>query len=96
MPVLDRVRGGEVVVLARVDHDSRERDDPPRKMLVDQGSLHVDVAEKNPVHRVVEQKVQPLHRAQSGDLRHAKPRAVVREPNVAPELAGSRRRAPRA
>jgi hypothetical protein len=60
---------GQVVVLAGVDHDARARVEHAREVLVDERALHVDVAEEDAVHRVVEQHVEPLergHRAISG------------------------------
>jgi hypothetical protein len=38
-------------------------DDPPREVLIDEGALHVDVAEEDAVHRVVEEHVEALHAA---------------------------------
>ena len=69
--LLHGVGGGQVVVLAGVDDDAGARDDPPRDVLVDEGAAHVDVAEEDPVHRVVEEHVEPLDRGHPGDLRHA-------------------------
>ena len=50
-------------------------------------AAHVDVAEEDPVHRVVEEHVEPLDRGHPGDLRHAEARRVVRLVDVAPVLA---------
>jgi hypothetical protein len=81
-----RVGGGQVVVFAGVDDDAGVGIDHAREELVDEGALHVDVAEDDAVHRVVEHHVQPLHGAHGGDLGHAQARAVVGQPDVAPEL----------
>ena len=83
--MLHRVGGRQVVVLAGVDDDPAARVELPREVLVDERALHVDVAEQDPVHRVVEQHVEPLERRGRGDLRHAQPAGVVGEHHVAPE-----------
>ena len=57
--LLEGIRGREVVVLARVDDDAGTRVDEPAKVLVDERPLHVDVAEDDPVHRVVEHHCWP-------------------------------------
>ena len=83
---LDRVGGGQVVVLAGVDDDPGAGVHLPAEPLVDEGPDRVDVAEQDPVHRVVEHHVQPLEPGQRGDLRHAQPGGVVGQPDVAAEL----------
>ena len=45
-----------------------------REPLVDERPDRVDVAEQDPVHRVVEHHVEPLQPGQRGDLRHAQAR----------------------
>ncbi len=84
--LVDGVRGGEVVVLAGVDDDPGAGVHHPAEPLVDEGALRVDVAEEDPVHRVVEHHVQPLQAGQDGDLGHAQARRVVGQPDVAAEL----------
>jgi hypothetical protein len=87
--LLDGVGGREIVVLAGVDNNPGLGVEHARKMLVDERAAHVDVAEKNPVHRVVEQHVEPLERGERCDLRHAETARVVRQHDVAAEtLAG--------
>ena len=83
---LVRVGRGDVVVLAGVDDDLREGADAAREVLVAERALHVDVAEEDPVHGVVEQHVEPLVRRHERDLLHAEPGAVVGEVDVATEL----------
>ena len=85
--LLHGVGGGEVVVLAGVDDDAGARDDPAREVLIDEGAPHVDVAEEDAVHGVVEQHVEPLDRRHPGDLGHAQAGRVVGLPDVAAELA---------
>ena len=58
-------------------------------MLIDERSAHIDVAEQNPVHRIVQKAVQAFHRRQRGYLRHAKARAVVGEANILADLLPS-------
>ena len=77
------VGGGQVVVFAGVDDDAGIGIDHAREKLVDEGALHVDVAEDDAVHRVVEHHVEPLHGAHGGDLRHTQARAVVGQADVA-------------
>ena len=84
--LVDGVGGGEVVVLAGVDDDPGAGVHHPAEPLVDEGALRVDVAEEDPVHRVVEHHVQPLEPGQDGDLRHAQAGRVVGQPDVAAEL----------
>jgi hypothetical protein len=81
--LLHGVGGGQVVVLAGVDDDAGARDEAPRHVLVDEGAAHVDVAEEDPVHRVVEEHVEALDRRHPRDLGHAEPRRVVRLLDVA-------------
>ncbi len=83
---VDGVGGGEVVVLAGVDDDPGARVDLAREPLVDEGPDRVDVAEEDPVHRVVQHHVEPLEPRQCGDLRHAQARGVVGQPDVAADL----------
>ena len=83
---LDRIGGRQVVVLAGVDDDAGAGVHLTRIPLVHKGSDRVDVAEEDPVHRVVEHHVEPLEPGEGGDLRHAEPGRVVREPYVAAEL----------
>ncbi len=78
MGLLHGVGGRQVVVLAGVDDDAGARDEPARDVLVDEGPAHVDVAEEDPVHGVVEEHVEPLDRGHPGDLGHAEARRVVR------------------
>ena len=93
---LDRVGGGEVVVLAGVDDDAGAGVDLAAEALVDEGADRVDVAEEDPVHRVVEHHVEPLEAGQRRDLRHAQAGGVVGQPDVAAELPATSRRGPRA
>ena len=72
---LHRVGGGEVVVLTGVDDDPRPRVDLAAEPLVNEGADRVDVAEEDPVHRVVEHHVEPLEPREGGDLRHAQAEA---------------------
>ena len=83
---LDGVGGGEVVVLAGVDDDPGAGVDLAAEPLVDEGADRVDVAEEDPVHRVVEHHVEPLEPGQRGDLGHAQAGGVVGQPDVAAEL----------
>ena len=83
---LDRVGGGEVVVLAGVDDDAGAGVDLAAEALVDEGAHRVDVAEEDAVHRVVEHHVEPLEAGQRRDLRHAQAAGVVGQPDVAAEL----------
>jgi hypothetical protein len=82
--LLDRVGGRQVIVLAGVDDDAAPGDDAARDVLIDERPAHVDVAKEDPVHRVVEQHVEPFDRAHPGDLGHAEPRRVVGLVDVAP------------
>ena len=84
--LLDRVGGRQVVVLARVDDDAGPGDEPPRHVLIDERPAHVDVAKEDPVHRVVEQHVEPLDGRHPRDLGHAQARRVVRLLDVTPAL----------
>ncbi len=54
--------------------------------LVHERADRVDVAEQDPVHRVVEHHVEPLQAAEHGDLRHAQARRVVGQPDVPADL----------
>ena len=83
---LDRVGGGEVVVLAGVDDDAGAGVHLPAEPLVDERAHRVDVAEEDAVHAVVEHHVEPLETSQRGDLGHAQAAGVVGQPHVAPEL----------
>src|SRR4029079_3134039 len=83
---LDGVRSGQVVVLAGVDDDAGARVDLPGEALVGERAHRVDVAEEDPVHRVVQHHVEPLEPGQRRDLRHAQTRRVVRQPDVAAQL----------
>ena len=56
------------------------------EVLVDERPLHVDVAEDDAVHGVVQHHVEALERAHRGDLRHAEAAGVVAEADVAAEL----------
>ena len=85
---LDRVRGGQVVVLAGVDDDPGAGVHLTGEVLVDEGADRVDVAEEDPVHGVVEHHVQTLQPGEGGDLGHAQAGGVVRETHVAAELLG--------
>ena len=84
---LDGVGGREVVVLAGVDDDPGPGVDLAAEALVDEGADRVDVAEEDPVHRVVEHHVEPLEPGQRRDLGHAQAAGVVGEPDVAAQLA---------
>ncbi len=57
-------------------------------MLVDERALHIDVAEENSVHRVVEQHVEAFDRRHGGDLRHTEPACIVSEHHVAAQPFG--------
>jgi hypothetical protein len=83
---VDGVRGGEVVVLARVDDDPGTRVDLAGEALVDERAHRVDVAEQDAVHGVVEHHVEPLQTTEDGDLGHAQAGGVVGEPHVAAHL----------
>ena len=91
---LDGVGGGEVVVLAGVDDDAGAGVDLAAEALVDERADRVDVAEEDPVHRVVEHHVEPLEAGQGGDLGHAQAGGVVGQPDVAAELPATSRRGP--
>ena len=91
---LDRVGGGEVVVLAGVDDDAGAGVHLPGEPLVDERADRVDVAEQDAVHRVVEHHVQPLQPGQRGDLRHAQPGRVVGQPHVPAAAPSTTRPAP--
>ncbi len=80
------VGGRQVVVLAGVDHDARAGVDLAREALVDERADRVDVAEEDPVHRVVQHHVEALEARQRGDLGHAEPGGVVRQADVAAQL----------
>ena len=82
-----RVGGGEIVVLAGVDDDPGAGVHLPGEALVDECAHRVDVAEEDPVHRVVQHHVQPVQPRQRGDLGHAQPGGVVGQPDVAAQLA---------
>ncbi len=84
--LLEGVRGREVVVLAGVDDDAGAGVDQAAEVLVDERPLHVDVAEDDAVHGVVQHHVEALERAHGGDLRHAEAAGVVAEADVAAEL----------
>src|SRR5690606_33271183 len=77
---LDRVGGGEVVVLTGVDDDAGARVDLPGEALVDEGAHRVDVAEEDAVHRVVEHHVEAFETGEGGDLGHAQAGGVVGQP----------------
>src|SRR5665647_2006199 len=84
--LLEGVGGGEVVVLPGVDDDAGTGVDQTREVLVDERALHVDVAEDDPVHGVVEHHVKALQRAHGSDLGHAETARVVAQADVAAEL----------
>ena len=84
--LLEGVGGGEVVVLAGVDDDAGAGVDEPREVLVDERALHVDVAEDDAVHGIVEHHVEALEGAHGGDLGHAEAAGVVAQADVAAEL----------
>ena len=88
---VDGVGGGQVVVLAGVDDDPGAGVDLAGEALVDEGADRVDVAEEDPVHRVVEHHVEALEPGQRGDLGHAQPGGVVGQPDVAAELRATSR-----
>ena len=83
---LHGIGGGEVVVLAGVDDYASKTVDDARKGLVDERSLHVDVAEQDAVQGVVEYHIKTFQRTHGGDLRHVETRAVVAEADVAAHL----------
>ena len=87
--LLDRVGRRQVVVLAGVDDDAGPGVDHPAELLVDERPVHVDVAEEDSVHRVVQHHVEALERPHGRDLGHAEAGGVVRQVDVA--LAASRR-----
>ena len=89
---LDGVGGGEVVVLAGVDDDAGAGVDLAAEALVDEGADRVDVAEEDPVHRVVQHHVEALEPGQGGDLGHAEAGRVVGEPDVAARAPSTSRR----
>ena len=60
-----------------------QRADAAAEILVDEGPPHVDVAEEDAVHGVVEQHVEPLVGRAEGDLRHAQAGRVVGQLDVA-------------
>ena len=55
---VNRVRGGQVVVLAGVDDNAGTRMDLSTKPLIDKCTFRVDVAENDAVHAVVEHHVE--------------------------------------
>ena len=77
--LFDRIRGREIVVLARIDDDAAAGVEHPREVLVDERTLHVDVAEQDTVHRVVEQHVEPLEGRHRRDLGHAQAARIIGE-----------------
>ena len=84
---VDGVCRGEVVVLTRVDDDPGTCVDLAAEPLVDECAHWVDVAEEDPVHRVVEHHVESLEACERGNLGHAQSGRVVRESHIAAELA---------
>ena len=84
--LLHGVGGGQVVVLAGVNHHARIGVDGAGEGLVHQGPLHVDVPEQNAVQRVVEHHVQALERAHGGDFGHTQAGAVVAHADIAAQL----------
>ena len=83
--LIDRVGGREVIVLAGIDDDARIGIEHPAEVLVHERALHINIAEQNAVHRVVEQHVEPLERADRRDLRHAQTACIIREQDVTAE-----------
>ena len=72
MSRLDGVCGGEVIVLTGVDYNAGKAVDDSGEILVDQGTLHVDVAEEDSIKGIVEHNVQSLEGSHNRDFRHAK------------------------
>ncbi len=68
---LHSVGCGEVVVLARVDDDAGIAVDDAGEILVNEGTLRVDVAEQNAIESVVQHHVQAFECAHSSNFRHA-------------------------
>ena len=69
---LHSISSGEVVVLAGVDDDAGITVDDTGEVLVDEGTLRVDVAEEDALQRVVQHHVQALQCAHGRDFRHTK------------------------
>ncbi|OQB23784.1 MAG: hypothetical protein BWY11_01618 [Firmicutes bacterium ADurb.Bin182] len=82
MSFFHRIRRGQVIILARVDYHACKCVYHPRKILVDNSPLHVDIPKQYPVKRVVQHNVQPLERAHGGDLGHAQTGAIIAEPYI--------------
>ena len=78
----DSIVGGQIVVLTGIDDNAGITIDDTREVLVNDGTLHVDVTEQDAVQRVVQHNIQTLQSAHSGDLGHAQTRAVVAQTDV--------------
>ena len=79
----DGVVGGQVVILTGVDDNAGIAVDDTGEVLVDDGTLHVDIAEQDAVQSVVQHHVQTLQSAHGGDLGHAQAGAIVAQADVA-------------
>ena len=67
----DSVVGGQIVVLTGVDDNAGITVDNTGEVLVNDGTLHIDVAEQDAVESIVQHNIQALQSAHSGDLGHA-------------------------
>ena len=79
----DSVVGGQIVILTGVDNHAGIAVDHAGEILVNDGTLHIDVAEQNAVQRIVQHHIQTLQSAHSGNLRHAQAGAIVAQADVA-------------
>ena len=79
----DGVVGGQVVILTGVDDDAGIAVDDAGEVLVNDGALHVDIAEQDAVQSVVQHDVQTLQSAHGGDFGHAQTGAVVAQTDIA-------------
>ena len=79
----DSIVGGQVVILAGVDDHAGITVDDAGEILVDDGALHIDVAEQNAVEGIVEHHIQTLQGAHGSDFGHTEAGAIVAQPDVA-------------
>ena len=84
--LLDGIGRGQVVVLTRVDDYTGESVDYTRHELVDERTLHVDIAEQDTVECVVEHDVESLQCTHGCDFRHTETGTVVAKTDVAADL----------
>src|SRR5574344_521689 len=86
MSGFDSVGGCKVVILTCVDNHSGESIDNTRPILVNHGTLHIDVAEQDTVKGVIQHDIEALEGAHDSDFGHTKARAVVAEADIAAEF----------